>query len=71
MKCAAMVAAAMSILPKSGLVICRLTDAVSRRPSIGDLDVGDVIAAMRHDKKVVHGRLPFILPTSARRGRCS
>ncbi|MFZ4794247.1 MAG: 3-dehydroquinate synthase [Blastocatellia bacterium] len=65
MKCAAMIAAAISILPKSEAeIICRLTDAISRRPSIGDLDVGDVIAAMRHDKKVVHGRLPFILPTS-------
>jgi 3-dehydroquinate synthase len=65
MKCAAMIAASISILPKSEAeIICRLTDAISRRPSIGDLDVGDVIAAMRHDKKVVHGRLPFILPTS-------
>lgn len=65
MKAAAMIAAALSILPESEAeTICRLTDAIGRRPSISGLDVTEVIAAMGHDKKVVHGRLPFILPTS-------
>jgi 3-dehydroquinate synthase len=31
-------------------------------PPVGDLAVGDVIAAMQHDKKVVAGRLHFVLP---------
>lgn len=28
-----------------------------------DLDPGDLLAAMQHDKKVAHGRLRFVLPT--------
>jgi 3-dehydroquinate synthase len=31
-------------------------------PPVGDLAAADVIAAMQHDKKVVAGRLHFVLP---------
>ena len=33
-------------------------------PTIADLPVAQILAAMRHDKKVVAGRLHFVLPTS-------
>lgn len=33
-------------------------------PSVADIRVDDVVAAMQHDKKMVQGRLHFILPTA-------
>ena len=33
-------------------------------PPIADLSSTDILAAMRHDKKVVEGRLHFVLPTA-------
>lgn len=65
MICAANLAAAFGLLPASEAELIReRIDAIGRRPSISDLDVAAVVTAMAHDKKVAHGRLPFILPTS-------
>jgi len=33
-------------------------------PSIGDLSIAQILEAMQHDKKVVAGRLYFVLPTA-------
>jgi len=33
-------------------------------PAIADVSIAQVLAAMRHDKKVVSGRLHFVLPTA-------
>jgi 3-dehydroquinate synthase len=33
-------------------------------PTIADISAADVLAAMQHDKKVVAGRLHFVLPTA-------
>lgn len=65
MICAANLAAAFGLLAASEAELIReRIDAIGRRPAISDLDVAAVLAAMAHDKKVAHGRLPFILPTS-------
>ena len=62
---AATMAAAIGILaPAEAESIRERTAAIGRRPRIDDLDVSAIIAAMAHDKKVAHGRLPFILPTT-------
>ncbi|NDD65141.1 MAG: 3-dehydroquinate synthase [Acidobacteria bacterium] len=65
MICAANLAAAFGLLAASEAELIReRIDAIGRRPAISDLDVAAILAAMAHDKKVAHGRLPFILPTS-------
>lgn len=62
---AATMAASIGILaPADAESIRERTAAIGRRPRIDDLDAGAIIAAMAHDKKVAHGRLPFILPTT-------
>jgi 3-dehydroquinate synthase len=33
-------------------------------PPIGDVAIGQIMDAMRHDKKMVAGRLHFVLPTA-------
>ncbi len=33
-------------------------------PPIADVSAGQILEAMRHDKKVVSGRLHFVLPTA-------
>jgi 3-dehydroquinate synthase len=33
-------------------------------PAIADLKTAEILEAMRHDKKVVDGRLHFVLPTA-------
>jgi 3-dehydroquinate synthase len=38
--------------------------SLGARPAINDLSSADLIASMRHDKKVVAGTLHFVLPTS-------
>ncbi|MFM8393603.1 MAG: 3-dehydroquinate synthase, partial [Acidobacteriota bacterium] len=65
MICAASLAAGLGILaPAEAELIREQTELIGRRPAIGDLNPAEVIAAMAHDKKVAHGRLPFILPTT-------
>jgi 3-dehydroquinate synthase len=65
MICAATIAARIGILaPDVAESIRARTAAISRRPHLHDLDATAIIEAMAHDKKVAHGRLPFILPTS-------
>jgi 3-dehydroquinate synthase len=65
MICAANLAAGLGILaPAEAELIREQTELIGRRPAIGDLNAAEVIAAMAHDKKVAHGRLPFILPTT-------
>ena len=41
--------------------LARLIAQLGPLPPVGDLSVGDVIDAMRLDKKVVHGRLHFVI----------
>ncbi len=43
--------------------ICEVIDSFGKLPSIKDLNVAEIIAAMAHDKKASQGKLPFILPT--------
>src|SRR5215203_1729639 len=60
---AADLAAARGALPadaRDGLV--QLVGSLGPLPSITDLRVDDAIEAIRHDKKVVDGRLHFVLP---------
>ena len=33
-------------------------------PAIADVSIAQILDAMRHDKKVVSGRLHFVLPTA-------
>jgi 3-dehydroquinate synthase len=65
MKCAAMIAREMELLSNHDCeLICERVDALGRLPRIDDLKSSEVIAAMARDKKVAHGRLTFILPTT-------
>jgi 3-dehydroquinate synthase len=41
-----------------------LISSLGPLPSIGDLSIGQILEAMQHDKKVVAGRLHFVLPTA-------
>jgi 3-dehydroquinate synthase len=43
--------------------LARLIAKMGPLPPVGDLSVADALEAMRRDKKVVHGRLHFVLPT--------
>ena len=64
MKCAAAIAAALDLLASEQKdQINALIDAVGPRPRMDDLDVPAILDAMTRDKKVVSGRLSFILPT--------
>lgn len=63
MRAAGRMAELMSLFPGDQQV--RLDEAISAfgpLPSAGTLAVGDIMSAMRHDKKVVSGRIIFILP---------
>lgn len=63
MKCAAMIATKSGLLSEQDRqTIAERVEGLGTLPSINDLDAGEVIAAMSHDKKVVNGRLTFILP---------
>jgi 3-dehydroquinate synthase len=64
MKCAAAIAEKAGVVPQLEAEAIRDgIDALGRLPRISDLNAKDVIAAMAHDKKVVRGRLHFVLPT--------
>ncbi|MCA9165878.1 MAG: 3-dehydroquinate synthase, partial [Planctomycetales bacterium] len=41
----------------------RLLDALKLPTSVPDVEHDKLIAAMRHDKKVEHGKLRFVLPS--------
>jgi 3-dehydroquinate synthase len=41
-----------------------LISSLGPLPSIGDLSIGHILEAMQHDKKIVAGRLHFVLPTA-------
>ena len=41
--------------------LAQLITVLGPLPPIGDLSIGDVLAAVRRDKKVVHGRLHFVM----------
>jgi 3-dehydroquinate synthase len=49
--------------------LARLIAALGPLPSVADLRVEDALEAIRHDKKVVNGRLHFVMPTAL--GRAS
>jgi 3-dehydroquinate synthase len=64
MKCASAIAEKIGIIPPAEAeAIKHSVDALGRLPRIDDLKAQDIIAAMAHDKKVAHGKLPLILPT--------
>ncbi|MFN0085434.1 MAG: 3-dehydroquinate synthase [Blastocatellia bacterium] len=64
MKCASMIAEKIGIIPPADAAgIRQSVDSLGRLPRIDDLHARDVISAMAHDKKVVRGKLPLILPT--------
>ncbi|MDX2032732.1 MAG: 3-dehydroquinate synthase, partial [Blastocatellia bacterium] len=64
MKCASAIAEKIGILPAAEAAAIRQSvDSLGRLPHIDDLRAQDVVSAMAHDKKVVQGKLPLILPT--------
>ncbi|HKQ74677.1 MAG TPA: 3-dehydroquinate synthase [Blastocatellia bacterium] len=64
MKCASTIAEKVGIIPPAEAEAIRSgVDKLGSLPRIDDLKTQDVIAAMSHDKKVVQGKLPLILPT--------
>jgi 3-dehydroquinate synthase len=44
--------------------LTRLITTLGPLPPIGDLPIADVMAAIKRDKKVVHGRLHFVIATA-------
>lgn len=64
MKCASVIAEKIGIIPAAEAAAIRQSvDSLGRLPRIDDLRAQDVVSAMAHDKKVVQGKLPLILPT--------
>ncbi|MDX2043136.1 MAG: 3-dehydroquinate synthase [Acidobacteriota bacterium] len=68
MQCASTISEKAGIIPRAEADVIRSgVDALSRfgrkLPPIDDLNVPDIVAATAHDKKVVQGKLPLILPT--------
>ena len=64
MKCASAIAEKAGIIPAAEAAAIRQSvDSLGRLPRIDDLRAQDVVSAMAHDKKVVQGKLPLILPT--------
>lgn len=63
MKCATVIAEKMGIVQSNDAneIINRI-NALGKLPRIDDLDKKEIIAAIQHDKKVVNGKVPFILP---------
>jgi 3-dehydroquinate synthase len=47
--------------------IAEAVDHVGPRPPVADLDAGDVLDAISHDKKARAGRVPFVLPVAVGR----
>jgi len=47
--------------------IAAAVDHVGPRPPVSDLEAGDVLEAVSHDKKARRGRVPFILPAAVGR----
>jgi 3-dehydroquinate synthase len=67
---AADLAAARGALPPHARdTLAQLVAALGPLPSIADLRVEDALEAIRHDKKVVNGRLHFVMPVAL--GRAS
>jgi 3-dehydroquinate synthase len=65
MMVAAQLAAARGALaPRDQEALLSVIASLGPLPPIADLSVAQVLEAMRHDKKVVAGRLHFVLPTA-------
>lgn len=65
MKSAASIAEKAGIIaPAESQIIRTGIAAFGSLPPISDLRLRDVLSAMTHDKKVVQGRIPLILPTT-------
>jgi 3-dehydroquinate synthase len=65
MKSASAIAEKLGIIAPDESQALRLgVEALGPLPRIDDLQPQGILAAMAHDKKVAHGRLPFILPTA-------
>jgi 3-dehydroquinate synthase len=64
MQCAAELGARAGTITADGAAAIKQgVAALGRLPRIGDLNVGEIMAAMAHDKKARQGKIPFILPT--------
>jgi 3-dehydroquinate synthase len=62
--CAARIAEARgALVSEKADAIARLVAQLGPIPPIGDLSASEVLEAIRYDKKVVDGRLHFVLPT--------
>ena len=62
---AARLAQARGALPESDRqAIAEVIASLGPLPAVADLSSADAFAAMQHDKKIVAGRLHFVLPTS-------
>ncbi len=60
---AAALAAARGVMPDADrTALTALITKMGPLPPVGDLSAADVIAATRRDKKVLAGRLHFVLP---------
>jgi 3-dehydroquinate synthase len=45
-------------------VVAELIASLGPLPAIADVSTEQILEAMRHDKKVIAGRLHFVLPTA-------
>jgi 3-dehydroquinate synthase len=65
MLAAAAISVTRRVLPASDRqALADLITALGPLPPVGDIKVAPVLEAMRHDKKVIAGRLHFVLPTA-------
>jgi 3-dehydroquinate synthase len=65
MRAAALLAASRGVLPQSECdAIIGLIRGLGSLPPVDDLSMADILGAIGRDKKVVHGRLHFVLATA-------
>jgi 3-dehydroquinate synthase len=63
MLAAAEISVARGLMPDGDRrALAQLIQQMGPLPAVGDLPAADVLAAIRRDKKVIHGTLHFVLP---------
>jgi 3-dehydroquinate synthase len=53
-----------ALAERDGQALANLIASLGPLPPIGDISAGSMLEAMQHDKKIVNGKLNYVLPTA-------
>jgi 3-dehydroquinate synthase len=53
-----------ALAERDGQALANLITSLGPLPPIGDISAGSMLEAMQHDKKIVNGKLNYVLPTA-------